>query len=838
MRRERWMVFGLALGVSLWAAARAAECDSSSLLAGPGLAPRPTARDDAVVFSRDIKPIFARRCNSCHFGQTLKSGLSVGTRESLLAGGDSGEPAIVPGDGAASHLYRLVAGLDPLASMPPKGGSLRPEQIDLIKRWIDQGAPWDMPAPLDAAAPGGGPRANPRSWHWSYQPLRRPEPPRMEDGSLPGSPSAAIDAFIEARLSGAGLQPSPPADRATLIRRLWLDLIGLPPTPEQADAFIADDSPDAYERLVDGLLSSPRFGEHWARMWLDLARYADSHGYEKDGLRVMWPYRDWVIDAFNRDLPYDRFIIEQLAGDQFPRPTRMQLVATGFHRNTQINEEGGTDPEEFRIDAVIDRVNTTASVFLGTTLGCAQCHDHKFDPISQREYFQMLAFFNQDAEDAVVVNATATEKRAGGPMVPVPRWEHYEEFDRTIARRDAARKAFTPHVGACVTLDAARLPAAVAAAGALRDLDESVRGMTAASALVMGPSPAPRESHVFIRGSFLSPGDAVEPGVPAVLEVIAGVPEAPTRLGLARWIASPANPLTARVHVNRVWSRLMGRGLVETEDDFGIQGDDATHPELLDFLACEFIARGWSQKALLKTIVMSQAYQRSSGVGPGAQEADPANRFLARAPRFRLDAEVIRDNALAAAGLLSSKMFGPSVFPPQPQGIWTQIYSGERWTQSTGEDGHRRGLYTFARRTSPYPTFTSFDAPSREVVCTRRPRTNTPLQALTTLNDPQFVEAAGALATRMHAEAGPDTAARIRRGFRLVLTREPDAVEMDRLEQLHRASLEGFRQDPAQAAALVTSAGLDPNAPDAPALAALTVVASVLLNLDETITRE
>lgn len=801
----------------------------------------PTAagpRDPHIIFERDIQPIFARRCNNCHVGEKVKSGFSLASREDVLRGGDSGEPSVVPGNAADSRLFKLVAGLDPDALMPPKGAALTKEQTQLIKDWIDQGAAWGDGNAADPANAGDADRK--RSWHWSYQAVVRPAPPipttpsPTSDVSWANSP---IDSFVLSKLEQEGLAPAPEADRATLIRRLSLDLIGLPPTPEDVDAFIADASPAAYERVVDRLLASPRYGEHWARFWLDLARYADSHGYEKDGLRVMWPYRDWVIDAFNRDLPYDQFTIDQLAGDLLPNPTLKQLVATGFHRNTQINEEGGTDPEEFRVEAVLDRVNTTASVWLGTTLACAQCHDHKYDPISQREYFEMYAFFNQDAEDATIVNATATEKRAGGPMIAVPAWPDYEAFEQASRERIVARAAFVRAAPSLVVMNT-ESPRSFAAARDLHEVEARLKSLTAAQALVMGRAPAPRESHVFIRGSFLAPGEPVTPGVPAVLRNVAGTPSSGDRLGLARWIVDPANPLTARIHVNRVWARLFGRGLVETEDDFGIQGDEPANRELLDWLASEFVRNGWSQKQLLKTIVSSATYRQSSRVSSEALERDPYNKLLSRGARHRVDAETVRDVALAASGLLSSKMYGSSVFPPQPPGIWTQIYSGDRWSESQGEDRYRRGVYTFARRTSPYPTFVGFDAPSREVLCSRRPRTNTPLQALTTLNDPQFIEAAGALAVRMMREGGSEVRSRLSRGVRLTLGRPAEAAELDRLEALYRSSVETFGANAAEAGALLKSAMVTPRGGESRELAAMVVVANVLLNLDEAITRE
>ena len=450
----------------------------------------------------------------------------------------------------------------------------------------------------------------------------------------------------------------------------------------------------------------------------------------------------------------------------------------------------------------------------------------------------MYAFFNQDAEDAEVVNATATEKRAAGPMTDVSDWPRLDEFERSLARTRSVR---TTLVHSSLKLPLPRVERTEEFREGVRELDEleaRIKSLRAGRAMVMGAHTQRRETRIFIRGSFLSPGDVVEPAISAVLAGTAGAVESPDRLGLARWIASPANPLTARVHVNRVWSQLFGRGIVETEDDFGIQGDEPTHPELLDWLAIEFVREGWSQKKLLRTIVMSATYRQSSRVTAQMLEKDPFNKLLARAPRFRVEAEMIRDIALSTSGLLSGKMYGPSVFPSQPEGIWTQIYSGDRWKESAGEDRYRRGLYTFARRTSPYPTFTGFDSPSREVLCSRRARTNTPLQALTTLNDPQFVEAAAALAVRMMTESGPDARARAARGWRLAVGRKPEDAEVTRLVELHEQQYAAYAKDPAAAAAVCARAPASGAELDGADLAAWTIVANVLLNLDEVITRE
>ncbi|MBL8763656.1 MAG: DUF1553 domain-containing protein [Phycisphaerae bacterium] len=1008
-----------------------------------------TADGPAVDFTLEVAPILGKRCQSCHAGEKPESGLRVDSREALLRGGTSGKPAVVPGDPNTSRLIRLVSGHEPSKLMPPKGIPLTDAEVATLRRWIAQGATWSDRPDLH--------------WHWAYRPPVRPNPPPVHDTNWPRNP---IDHFVLARLDSEELSPAPEADRATLIRRVSLDLIGLPPTPEEVGAFEADESPVAYERVVDRLLASPRYGERWARPWLDLARYADTHGYEKDARRVMWPYRDWVIQALNRDMPFDRFTIEQIAGDMLPAPTLEQVVATGFHRNTQINEEGGTDPEEFRLEAVLDRVNTTASVWLGSTIGCAQCHDHKFDPFSQKDYYRLVAFFNQDAPDALPINDTATETRAGGPMVDVPAMGRYDELERAQLALREAREAFRrgvddlserrhsweaepnplaatwdvlvpssmigtggvalaaqpdgsilagggnpdrssytltyscesesvlgalrievlpepsspskglgrtehgnfvlsevraevvgpgdgsrvirlesasadhwhasmdagddwspalvidgredgrgwtvhpdyqrPHeivvrlteaerieagqsirvtlvqnwgskhtvarfrvgfspdskvplpvpthvraalntpsdqrtaeqtqliVGfhASVALEMAELRRRVA------ETERRVSDLVSARAMVMGKHGSTRKTHVFNRGSFMSPGAEVSPGVPLVLASASCEAQSEDRVGLAKWLVDPGNPLPARVQTNRLWATIFGRGLVETEEDFGTQGDPPSHPELLDWLATEFVRLGWSQKELVRTIVTSATYRQSSVVSTDHLQRDPHNRLLARGPRFRLDAEMIRDQALAAAGLLSGKIGGPSVFPPQPEGTWTMIYNNDRWITSEGEDRHRRGLYTFWRRTAPYPTFVGFDAPSREISCVRRPRTNTPLQALATLNDPAFVESASALARRMMSEGGGEPAGRVERGFRLCLARRPTDAERELLVGLFVRRRAEFELDRA-AAKMLTAANSVPSAAEGTEAetAAWTVVANVMLNLDETLTR-
>ncbi|WP_160164594.1 PSD1 and planctomycete cytochrome C domain-containing protein [Pedosphaera parvula] len=1001
-----------------------------------GASDLPPAASIKVDFAHDIQPILEKHCFDCHSAKKQKSGLRLDDKDSVLRGGDSGKPALVAGKSRDSQLILRVAGLvaqDEI--MPPKGERLTPTQIGLLEAWIDQGASF----PANSTGP---------KKHWAYVKPKRPEPPKVKNSRWVRNP---IDNFILARLQKENLKPSAEADRATLIRRLSLDLTGLPPDIEEVDAFVADKSKDAYEKLVERLLATPHYGEKWARHWLDLARYADTTGYERDPARSMWLYRDWVINAFNRDVPFDQFTIEQLAGDMLPNPTIEQQIASGFHRNTMLNTEGGVDKEQARVETIVDRVNTTSTVWLGSTLACAQCHTHKYDPFTLKEYYQLFAFFNNaDEPDLSVPTSRQTsrlkeiqtettrldaefkketpelaavqivwEKRqlaeaipwatldptsftsAGGAkftkledksllasginpsndtytvtagtvlrnitglrleIIPdaslpdqssgrrsngsfvlnrfevaaAPRdnsqaaqsitlktaiadytsegrklttlldgkadagWptsadhadfktEHAAYFEcekpinftngtlLTITLRHASkwpeanigrfRLAITTNVNPTA---ASKLPVAVLNAltvapdqrnekqkaevlsrfrvdapelkvirQQLADLrkEETELKKQIPTTLVMKEREAPRETHIFMRGNFLNVGDRVYANVPAALPSLPA--NQPTnRLTLAHWLISPENPLTARVTVNRIWEQYFGHGIVETVEDFGSQGEAPTHPELLDWLATEFIRQGWSMKAMHRLIVTSAAYRQVSKASPELLERDPYNRLLARGPRFRVPAEGVRDITLKASGLLSSKIGGPSVFPYQPDGIWTQIYSGDKWETSKGEDKYRRGLYTFWRRTSPYPAFMSFDAPSRELICTRRPRSNTPLQALDTMNDPAYVEAAQALARRVLKEGGADNSKRAVYAFRLCISRRPQDGELKRILALYEQELTRFKNDHAAAEKMATSElGKAPEGLGVDELAAWTVVANVLLNLDETITK-
>ncbi len=620
-------------------------------------------------------------------------------------GQDGGYAGLVAGDSGASRmLARVTADTNP---MPPTGDRLTPAEIETLRQWIDAGAEYQR--------------------HWAFDRPVTPQLPGVINESWPRNP---VDHFVLAKLEARGLAPSGEANRYTLARRLSLDLTGLPPKPESVDAFVADQSADAYERFVAGLLNSSAYGERWASVWLDLARYADSMGYEKDTLRTIWPYRDWVVRALNDNMPFDEFTVQQLAGDLLPEPTDDQFIATGFHRNTMNNTEGGTDDEEFRDEAVKDRIATTGQVWMGLTVGCAQCHSHKYDPISHEEYYSLYAFFNQ-TEDADTNDDSPKLTVSEGVTTPI-----------------------------------------------LREL----------------PAENQRETFVHKSGNFRNLGQRVTAGVPAAFHSLPeGAPA--NRLDLARWITSDENPLTARVTVNRLWARLFGNGIVTTEEDFGTQGEPPTHPQLLDWLATEFVRSGWDVKAMLTTMVTSSTYRQTSNVTPDRLEADPDNTLLSRGPRFRLSAEMLRDQALAASGLLSAKIGGPPVMPWQPEGIWQVVYSSKQWETSPGEDRYRRALYTLWRRTSPYPAMTTFDAPSGETCTIRRIRTNTPLQALVTLNDPTLMEAAQHLAKRS-ANLGESTAAeRLDHIFRHVLVRPPSDQESKRLLDLHDAAAGELRRD-------------------------------------------
>jgi mono/diheme cytochrome c family protein len=685
------------------------------------------ADEASVDFARDVQPIFARHCYECHGPKHQEGGLRLDLRARALAGGDAGK--VIAADSASSALIKRVTSSDRDERMPPEGERLTPDQIATLRRWIDGGANWP-----DAAA-----GEVPGSRHWSFQPIRRPQLPERASRRKPEESSHwnAIDAFVVARLEQEGIAPSPEANRSTLIRRLSLDLLGLLPSEEEVATFVADDHSLAYERLVDRMLASPRFGERWARHWLDLARYGDSHGYENDSARPnAYRYRDWVIEAINSDLPFDQFTIEQLAGDLLPQATPTQKIAAGFHRHTLTHNSSENAKEEYRVVAVKDRTDTTGVVWLGLTIGCAQCHSHKFDPITQREYYGLYSFFsNADERDEGEISTFA---------------------------------------------------------------------------------PASRTNYVHLRGDFQRPGAQVTPHTPSFLPPLSSRSEMPDRLDLARWLIDERNPLMARVAVNHAWQHLFGEGLVATPEDFGAKGEPPSHPELLDWLASEFRRDGWSRKELLREIVTSQTYRRSSFMRDDLATKDPRNVLLARQNRFRVEAEIVRDLALQASGLLNGKLGGSSIQPPLPAGVAKLPISNERLMGVTaGPDRYRRGLYINAQRTYPHPLLATFDGNDSNQTCPRRDRSTTPLQALALLNDPTFVECAQSLG-RSLAVAKVDDNNRLQRLFTACLSRQPTDTELSVLrEQLVRQR--GHSKDEA-----VVWSGL----------------ATVVLNLEEFITRE
>ena len=754
--------------------------------------------DAKVSFNREIRPILSEQCFSCHGfdAKHRKADLRLDTREGALAEND-GVRAIIPGDPAKSELWQRLLSKDPEEVMPPPDAhkpKLTEKQIATLRRWIEEGAPYEP--------------------HWAFTAPQRPE--------LKAQGPAAIDTLIDQRLKEAGLKASAEASPEKLLRRLSLDLSGLPPTPTELDTFLlarAKDPQAAYDAAIDRLLSSPAYGERWARWWLDQARYADSNGYSIDAPRSIWKYRDWVVKSLNDDLPFDRFTVEQLAGDLLPDAGEAQRIATGFHRNTPLNQEGGIDVEQFRIDSVIDRVGTTGTVWLGLTVGCAQCHDHKFDPIAQKEYYRMFAFFNNQDEPTMKVSdpsrdeaklaAAASESEKALATWLDQRATESKKWEAALTKATAAKlpgptkAALRKPAGKRSVMERALLFAAGPGAA---DKDFKVLHKKAKDAadlrggapttLVLKELAKPRQTHLLTAGDFTRPAEEVTPGVLSVLHAFQPDQGPVDRLDLARWIVAEDNPLTARVIANRIWQAYFGRGIVETENDFGSQGTSPSHPELLDWLAVELVERGWSLKSLHRTIVLTHAYRRDSANRPDLTAIDPDNRLLARQTRLRLDAELVRDSALVASGLLTQKIGGPPVYPPIPDGVMSLGQVKHAWNTSQGPDRTRRGLYTFTYRVTPPPAFAVFDAPDGLSACTRRNRSNTPLQALTLLNDPAYFEAAQALAKVIDKE-GLATA------FRRCTSRAPEAAELAVLTPLDRLS-----------------------------------AARALLNLDETITRD
>ncbi len=888
-------------------------------------------KKEKIDFSTQVKPILNKRCISCHGGVKQNGGFSVLFREEALDTTESGKYAIVPGDAEHSEMIRRINLTDPEQRMPFKEEPLSKEEIQILTKWIDQGAEWGE--------------------HWAYVPPKS-VPIAKNNSLLSGvsSPSEEwakndIDYLILDKLNQENLQPSPEAARPTLIRRVYLDLIGLPPTPEQAEQFIQDTAGDAYEKVVDQLLASPHYGEKWASWWLDLARYADTKGYEADPSRVIWRFRDYVIKSFNEDKPFNQFTTEQLAGDMLPDPTDDQLIATGFHRNTMNNDEGGTDDEEFRVAAVIDRVSTTWEVWQSTTMSCVQCHSHPYDPIRHEEYYKSMAFFNNTRDEDVSgehpllrsyeeedqkkldaiklwVRQQADEKRAfeinrfvktlepkyhahvfddfkngelngykllsirpgGSARIKQINLDHktnlFINYSMNVPggsfeiRKDHLKGEVIASVTLKQTKGSEVIEIPLKPSEGTHDLyflfrnpnlkkDQRVcsiewfsfqddlpgknnvhfasvktsvlellnKGVENTPVLIENTALQKRETKIFERGNWMLRGEVVNPDVPRSLNLTAQNVQ-PNRLGFAQWLMSKENPLTARTIVNRFWEQIFGFGLVETLEDFGSQGAQPTHPELLDWLALRMMNdHHWSMKKLLKDIVMSATYRQESRITEEVLAKDQRNQWFARGSRVRLSAEQIRDQALAVSGLLSKKMFGKSVMPFQPKGIWNSVYSGEYWKLSEGEDQYRRGVYTFIKRTSPYPSMMMFDGSSREVCLSRRIRTNTPLQALVTMNDPVFVEASRAFAKRMMLPDSTASEKGIKNGYRLLTFKEIPDDKLAILNQLYRDALGIYQVDAAVNAIIKDKNGNRQ-------LAAMTVVASALLNLDEVLTKE
>lgn len=735
------------------------------------------AAEGELSYDRDIRPILSENCFSCHGFDDKKreADLRLDTRAGAIDEGN----AIVVGKADESLLVKRIQSTNAEEVMPPpeSGKQLTDAQKDLLKRWINEGANYEK--------------------HWAFEKPVKKDPPSVEGISNP------IDRFVQAKLSEHKLTPSPVASPATLIRRSTLDLIGLPPTPQEIrefEAAAAKDLPSAYQELINRLLSSPHFGERWGRWWLDQARYADSHGYSIDGEREIWKYRDWVIASLNENKPFDQFTVEQLAGDLLPNATLQQKIATGFHRNTQINQEGGVDPEQFRMDSIFDRVATTGNVWLGLSIGCAQCHSHKFDPITQKEYYQIFAFLNNQEEPSIKVYP----EHVNVDELNIERTEIERQLADVIKANEAAyvkwetelteeqRKALPEATSKLLKVKedkrklSERLQLLSSAGISLSDdvsakqkrLEEIETELNqGVSTLILSERKTPRDTFLLIKGDFTRPDEKVQPGTPAILHPLVTDNPSPNRLDLAKWLVSPENPLTSRVIVNRTWQQLFGKGIVETENDFGLQGTVPSHPELLDWLAVEFRENGWNFKELLRTIMTSHTYMQSSNHRNDVAAIDPLNVYLAKQNRLRLEAEIVRDVALSASGLLSPKMYGAPVRPPIPDGIMTVGQSQRKWVASQGEDRYRRAIYTFLYRVTPPPALNVFDAPDGLSTCTRRIRSNTPLQALTLLNDPAFFEFAQAMEKRIKEEG-------LENCFIRCTSRKPTAEELQLIGSL------------------------------------------------------
>ncbi len=874
-----------------------------------------------IDYNTQVKPIFNKKCIACHGGVKQKAGFSLLFREEALGNTKSGKPAIIPGKPGESELIRRITEQDPEERMPFKHEPLSKTEINILRQWIKEGAPWGE--------------------HWAYIPVKQEEVPDLTNEWIKND----IDKFILQKLKEEKLSPSPEADKATLLRRVSLDLTGLPPAEDIARKFLNDNSDKAYSTLVEDLLASPRYGERWTSLWLDLARYADTRGYEADRSRNIWKYRDWLIKAFNADKPYNDFLIEQLAGDLMPDPDDAKYIATSFHRNTMTNDEGGTENEEFRTAAVLDRVNTTWSALMGTTFNCVQCHSHPYDPFKHDEYYKFMAFFNNSRDEDTQSEYPVLRQYNSDDSVKLVQLTGW--LQKNVSTEEAKKyyhflKTWQPSInslqcdqfvngalisswyaglrnkGTCrltnVVLDNKKevlfrytsnydggkwfiyldslngqlintIPLAntkgewkIGAAplspvngnhtlyfkyfspdiktpnetGVMFEwfhFGEYFPGkgkpgydsafskfnylmqvpVEATPVMIENNSEQWRSTHVFERGNWLMKGKEVSPDVPHILNPMpANAPK--NRLGLAMWLTDKKNPLTARTMVNRLWEQLFGYGLAETLEDLGTQGIPPTHKELLDHLSWQFMNDfNWSIKALLKEMVWSATYRQHSKVSDELLKKDPNNKLYARGPRIRLSAEQLRDQALAVSSLLSEKMYGKSVMPFQPDGIWRSPYNGDTWQMSTGEDQFRRALYIYWKRTAPYPSMITYDGGAREVCVTRRIRTNTPLQALTTLNDSTYLVMARQFAYQMQEHGGKEVNKQIQKGYETMLYKPISEKRLSALVELYKSSINKFRKDETATCEMIGVM----NKHNHPETAALVVVANAMLNLDE-----
>ena len=812
-----------------------------ALVLGAGLTRIAMSAEGTIDYNRDIRPLLSDRCYACHGPDEdhRKAGLRFDVRESVLGEADSGGRAIVPGDVRASELIRRIQSEDSELRMPPPDSNriLTPDEIEKLRRWIEQGADW-----LE---------------HWAFKAPEQPELPRVRNRTWPRTP---VDYFILDRLEEAGLEPSMEASKEALIRRVSFDLTGLPPTLEEIDAFLARESTQAYEELVDRLLQSRRFGEHMARYWLDIVRFGDSLGRHMDPMWDIWPYRDWVIRSFNLNKPWDEFIIEQLAGDLLANPTSDQFIATGFNRLHVTYVRGSVLPEEAYVRNVVDRVVTTGTVFMGLTFECSRCHDHKYDPLQMKDFYSLSAYFNSIDGKPMFQTTSAIPE----PTLRYVKPESEPHFAALCARaseietrKSTIETATTkrPEYAEWLAEEKGRkhdknlLAAWIAGhVPEIQQLDEELAKIRreqeeiSCTTAIWKERAQPRDAYILIRGEYQQQGEIVPRATPASLPPLPDT-SPNNRLGLAQWLVNREHPLTARVAVNRFWQQVFGTGIVKTSEDFGSQGETPSHPRLLDWLSVRFREDGWNVKQLIRRMVLSSTYRQSSRITSESFRRDPENRLLGRGPRYRLDAEMLRDQALYISALLVEQLGGPSVKPPQPDGLWLAVSAGmsegtQRFEKDVGFDKvHRRTLYTFIKRTAPPPQLAMLDAPSREYACVRRERTNTPLQALLLLNDPQYFEAARALAERvLYDEPSPRQAAV--RMFRAATGRRAGEKELAELLDLYQTSLAYFEKHGNEAEKLIRVGERAPTARLRPAeLAAWTTVGNLVLNLDETLTR-